>query len=283
MTETGHTNSFEFFPPKTEDGAAKLARVWQELAQLRPEFFSVTFGAGGSTRAGTLATVRSIIGDGHVAAPHLSCVGATPEGVSELLTEYQALGVKRLVVLRGDWPSGAGPAGSGPWRHAADLVAHVRRETGDWFHIEVAAYPEFHPQARSPRDDIAAFGAKIRAGADSAITQFFFNPDAYFRFVDDVRRAQIEVPIVPGVMPISNYSQLRGFTEKCGIEMPRWIDQRLRDFGDDSASIRAFGLDVITRLCERLLEGGAPGLHFYTMNQAAASRTIWERLGLALR
>lgn len=275
------TNSFEFFPPRTPEGAEKLQVVWEELAALRPRFFSVTFGAGGSTRDGTLATVKSLREGAHSVAPHLSCIGATQHEVRELLDQYQALGIRRLVALRGDHPSGAGAFGVGPWRYASDLVAFVRAEKGDAFHIEVAAYPEFHPQSRSPRDDLAAFARKVNAGADSAITQFFFNADAYFRFVDDVRALGVTIPIVPGVMPITNYTQLRGFAEKSGIEMPRWMDERLRGYGDDTASIRAFGLDVTTALCERLLRDGAPGLHFYTMNQTTASKEIWRRLNLS--
>jgi methylenetetrahydrofolate reductase (NADPH) len=275
------THSFEFFPPRTPEGSQKLQSVWGELAVLRPKFFSVTFGAGGSTREGTLATVKALCADGHEVAPHLSCVGASRESVRELLAAYRDMGITRLVALRGDLPSGAGLGGAGSWRHASDLVAFIRSETGRAFHIEVAAYPEFHPQSRSPKEDMAAFARKVKEGADSAITQFFFNPDAYFRFVADVRALGVSIPIVPGIMPITNYMQLRGFAEKSAIEMPRWIDERLRAFGDDTASIRAFGLDVVTALCERLLDGGAPGLHFYTMNQAASCKEIWRRLRLS--
>jgi methylenetetrahydrofolate reductase (NADPH) len=278
--DTKRTFSFEFFPPKTPEGAEKLKGVWRQLKALNPEFFSVTFGAGGSTREGTLATVLSIHEDGLTAAPHLSCVGATLAGVRDLLASYRAIGIRRLVLLRGDLPSGAGPISNGPLKYASDLVRFVREETGDWFHIDVAAYPEFHPQARSPADDLAAFAGKIRAGASSAITQFFFNADAYMRFVDDARKMHVTIPIVPGIMPITNYMQLRSFTEKSAIDMPRWIEQRLRGYGDDSASIRAFGLDVVTELCDRLLKEGAPGLHFYTLNQATASSEIWKRLDL---
>jgi methylenetetrahydrofolate reductase (NADPH) len=274
------TFSFEFFPPRTPEGAHKLKLVWQELAQLNPRFFSVTFGAGGSTREGTLTTVRALRVDGHPVAPHLSCIGAARASVRELLTEYRSLGIGRLVALRGDLPSGAGLSGAEEWRHASDLVAFVRSEAGDTFHIEVAAYPEFHPQARSPKEDLAAFVRKVNAGANSAITQFFYNADAYFRFVEDARSLGATLPIVPGIMPVTNYMQLRGFCEKSAIEMPRWMDQRLRGYGDDSASIRAFGLDVVTTLCERLLAAGAPGLHFYTMNQAASCKEIWRRLRL---
>jgi methylenetetrahydrofolate reductase (NADPH) len=274
------TFSFEFFPPKSPEGAEKLKAVWTQLKQLNPAFFSVTFGAGGSTREGTLATVVDINQDGLNAAPHLSCVGATLAGVRDLLVSYKAMGIKRLVLLRGDLPSGAGPISNGPLKYASDLVRFVREETGDLFHIDVAAYPEFHPQARSPADDLAAFAGKIKAGANSAITQFFFNADAYMRFVDDARKMHVTIPIVPGIMPITNYMQLRSFTEKSAIDMPRWIEERLRGYGDDSASIRAFGLDVVTGLCDRLLSEGAPGLHFYTLNQATASSEIWQRLNL---
>jgi methylenetetrahydrofolate reductase (NADPH) len=283
MNEPKRTFSFEFFPPKTPEGADKLKAVWRQLDTLGPEFFSVTFGAGGSTREGTLATVEAINQEGLSAAPHLSCVGATLFGVRDLLAAYRSLGIKRLVLLRGDLPSGTGPTSDGPLKHASDLVRFVREETGDLFHIDVAAYPEFHPQSRSPAEDLAAFAGKVNAGASSAITQFFFNPDAYMRFVEDVRKLHVTVPIVPGIMPITNYMQLRSFSEKSAIEMPRWIEERLRGYGDDSASIRAFGLDVVTRLCERLLAEGAPGLHFYTLNQATASSEIWRRLDLGAK
>lgn len=279
-TRPENAHSFEFFPPKTPEGAEKLALAWRELALSMPKFFSVTFGAGGSTREGTFETVRALLADGHDAAPHLSCVGASQEGIAELLVRYREMGIRRLVALRGDLPSGAGPAPAPNWRYARDLVEFIRRRSGDWFHIEVAAYPEFHPQARSPREDLTAFALKVSAGADSAITQFFFNADAYLRFVDDVRALGVTIPIVPGVMPITNYTQLRGFAERSAIDMPRWIDERLRGYGDDIASIRAFGLDVTTALCERLLREGAPGLHFYTMNQSGASMAICRRLGL---
>lgn len=279
-TNPNNTHSFEFFPPKTREGADKLSLVWRDLAVLGPKFFSVTFGAGGSTREGTFDTVRALLADGHDVAPHLSCVGASQEGIAELLEQYRAMGIRRLVALRGDLPSGAGPSPAPNWRYARDLVEFIRRQSGDWFHIEVAAYPEFHPQSRSPKEDLMAFAQKVTAGADSAITQFFFNAEAYLRFVDDVRALGLAIPIVPGVMPITNYMQLRGFAERSAIDMPRWIDERLRGYGDDIASIRAFGLDVTTALCERLLREGAPGLHFYTMNQASASLAIWRRLGL---
>jgi methylenetetrahydrofolate reductase (NADPH) len=278
-----NTFSFEFFPPKTSEGAVKLRGVWQTLGALNPLFFSVTFGAGGSTREGTLATVQSLCADALTAAPHLSCVGATPALVRELLDAYRAMGIRRVVALRGDLPSGTGPSGAGALRYASDLVSFVREHSNDWFHIEVAAYPEFHPQAKSAKEDLAAFANKVKAGANSAITQFFFNADAYLKFVEDVGKLGVTVPIVPGIMPITNYMQLKGFAEKAAIDMPRWIEERLRGYGDDSASIRAFGLDVTTALCERLLREGAPGLHFYTMNQAQASAEIWSRLSLSDR
>jgi methylenetetrahydrofolate reductase (NADPH) len=277
---TERTFSFEFFPPKTAEGAERLATVWRQLAPLQPRFFSVTFGAGGSTREGTLATVKALHADGLAVAPHLSCIGASREGVRELLEQYRAMGIGRIVALRGDLPSGSGPSQLGPWRYASDLVEFVRAHSGSTFHIEVAAYPETHPQARSPQADIEAFIAKARAGASSAITQFFYNADAYFRFVDELRARGVDIPVVPGIMPITNYAQLRGFAERSAIELPRWIDMRLRSFGDDIASIRAFGLDVVTALCERLLAAGVPGLHFYTMNQATSSVELWKRLGL---
>jgi methylenetetrahydrofolate reductase (NADPH) len=274
------TFSFEFFPPKTNEGAEKLRQVRSELAALKPKFFSVTFGAGGSTRDGTLTTVAEIAAEGHVAAPHLSCMGSSRAEVRDILAHYRALGIHRVVALRGDMPSGVGPSGFGELRYASELVQFIRAETADWFHIEVAAYPEIHPQARSSDEDLKHFIDKMRAGANSAITQYFFNPDAYFRFVDEVRAAGVEGPIVPGIMPIMNYTQLARFSDACGAEIPRWIKQRLASFGDDQASIRAFGLDVVTALCERLLAGGAPGLHFYTLNQAPAAVEIWRRLSL---
>jgi methylenetetrahydrofolate reductase (NADPH) len=278
-TSPRRTFSVEFFPPKTEEGAAKLRAVRAELALLDPAFFSVTFGAGGSTREGTLATVMEIRAEGRVVAPHISCVGQTTASLRELLRTYREAGIRRVVALRGDLPSGAG-GGAGEFRYANELVGFIRRETGDWFHVEVAAYPEFHPQARSARDDLAAFVRKVNAGANSAITQFFYSADAYHRFVADVAALGCTVPIVPGIMPISNYSQLIGFCEKSRIDMPRWIEERLKGYGDDRESIRAFGLDVVTDLCATLLARGAPGLHFYSMNQATLTRTIWQRLGL---
>lgn len=268
--------SIEFFPPKTPEGAEKLRIARAKLAELNPKYFSVTFGAGGSTQQGTLATVREIQAAGHEAAPHLSCVGATRESIRDVLKQYQDSGIKRVVALRGDLPSGYG--GAGELRYASDLVEFIRQETGDWFHIEVAAYPEMHPQARSPQDDLQAFARKVGAGANAAITQYFYNADAYFQFVDNVRKLGVEVPIVAGIMPITNYMQLMRFSDMCGAEIPRWVRLKLASFGDDSASIKAFGLDVVTGLCERLLAGGAPGLHFYSMNQVAPTTAIWQRL-----
>ena len=270
--------SFEFYPPKTPEGISKLRATWKQLVQLKPDFFSVTYGAGGTTREGTLSTVLEIRGDGCEAAPHISCVASTRDNIREVIEQYKANGIRHIVALRGDLPSGL--AMSGELRYASELVALIREATGDWFHIDVAAYPEYHPQARKPQHDLAAFKAKIDAGASSAITQYFYNPDAYFNFVDQARALGIEVPIVPGVMPINNFSQLARFSDACGAEIPRWIRMKLEGFGDDTASIKSFGLDVVTQLCERLLAGGAPGLHFYTMNMAGPSSTIWQRLGL---
>ena len=269
--------SFEFFPAKTPEGADKLRTVRQQLYARAPQFCSVTYGAGGSTQAGTFAAVREILAEGVQAASHFSCIGATKDSVRAQLAELKAMGVKRLVALRGDLPSGYGLGGE--FHYASDLVAFIRAETGDDFHIEVAAYPEMHPQARSPEADLQAFAAKVRAGADSAITQYFFNADAYSRFVDETRRLGLNIPIVPGIMPITGSTQLMRFSDACGAEIPRWIRLRLSGFGDDSASIRAFGLDVISRLCEQLVAAGAPGLHFYTMNQSTATLAICQRLG----
>jgi methylenetetrahydrofolate reductase (NADPH) len=270
--------SVEFFPPKTPEGVAKLRATRRQLAQLEPAFFSVTYGAGGSTREGTLATVLEMRAEGLEAAPHLSCIGSTRESLREVLGQYRSHGIRHLVALRGDLPSGM--ADGGEFRYASDLVAFVREETGDWFHIDVAAYPEYHPQARSPGDDLMAFKRKVDAGANSAITQYFYNADAYWHFVEDCGALGIDVPIVPGIMPIGSFSKLARFSDACGAEIPRWIRRKLESCGDDSASIRAFGLDVVTALCDRLLAGGAPGLHFYTLNQAALTTTIWQRLGL---
>jgi methylenetetrahydrofolate reductase (NADPH) len=268
--------SIEFFPPKTPEGAEKLRVVRQKLAELNPKYFSVTFGAGGSTQHGTLSTVLEIQAAGHDAAPHLSCVGGTRESVRAILQEFKDKGIRRIVALRGDLPSGYG--GAGELRYASDLVEFIRQETGDWFHVEVAAYPEMHPQARSPQDDLQAFARKVHAGANAAITQYFYNPDAYFQFVDNAHKLGVDVPIVAGIMPITNYTQLMRFSDMCGAEIPRWIRLKLASFGDDSASIKAFGLDVVSGLCEKLLAGGAPGLHFYSMNQAAATTAIWQRI-----
>jgi methylenetetrahydrofolate reductase (NADPH) len=270
--------SFEFFPPKTPEGMEKLRATRRQLAQLNPTFFSVTYGAGGSTREGTLATVLEIIGDGHSAAPHISCVASTRESLREVIRRYREHGIRHIVALRGDLPSGLAVAGE--LRYASDLVRFIREETGDWFRIEVAAYPEYHPQARKPEQDLAAFKTKVAAGANGAITQYFYNADAYFHFVDSARAAGIEVPIVPGIMPINNFSQLARFSDACGAEIPRWLRLKLEGYGDDTASIKAFGLDFVTELCDRLLTGGAPGLHFYTLNQAGPTSTIWQRLGL---
>jgi len=270
--------SFEFFPPKTPEGAEKLRGVRQQLYARAPQFCSVTYGAGGSTQEGTFAAVREILAEGVDAASHFSCIGATRDSVRAQLAQLKAMGVKRLVALRGDLPSGYGIGGE--FHYASDLVAFIRAETGKDFHIEVAAYPEVHPQARSAEADLQAFAAKVRAGADSAITQYFFNADAYQRFVQDARRLGLDVPVVPGIMPITGASQLLRFSDACGAEIPRWIRLRLQGYGDDVASIRAFGLDVVTQLCEQLVRAGAPGLHFYTMNQSAATLAICERLKL---
>jgi methylenetetrahydrofolate reductase (NADPH) len=272
------TYSFEFYPPKTVEGAAKLRHTVQQLGQLKPHFFSVTYGAGGTTREGTLRTVLQIRDDGYAAAPHLSCVASSRDDIRAVIAEYKASGIRHLVALRGDMPSGL--AAAGDFRYASELVAFIREETGDWFHIEVAAYPEYHPQARRAQQDLAAFKAKVDAGADAAITQYFYNPDAYFHFVDEARALGIGVPIVPGIMPINNFSQLARFSDACGAEIPRWMRLKLEGYGDDAASIKAFGMDVVTDLCDKLLSGGAPGLHIYTMNQAGPASTLWQRLGL---
>ena len=270
--------SFEFFPPKTPEGADKLRTVRQQLYALQPQFCSVTYGAGGSTQEGTFATVREILAEGQDAASHFSCIGATRESVRAELAQLQAMGVRRLVALRGDLPSGYGLGGA--FQYASDLVAFIRTETGNVFHIEVAAYPEMHPQARSFEADLQAFATKVRAGANSAITQYFFNADAYSRFVEEAQRLGVHIPIVPGLMPITGASQLLRFSDACGAEIPRWIRLRLQGFGDDTASIRAFGLDVVSQLGEQLLRAGAPGLHFYTMNQSAPTLALCQRLGL---
>jgi methylenetetrahydrofolate reductase (NADPH) len=270
--------SFEFFPPRTPEGVEKLRAARRQLVQLRPAFCSVTFGAGGSTREGTLATVLEIRGEGVEGAPHLSCIGGTASSIRDVLTQYRDHGIRHLVALRGDLPSGTVDAGE--FRYASELVAFIRQQTGDWFHIDVAAYPEVHPQARSAPEDLDAFKRKVDAGADSAITQYFYNADAYSHFVDAAAARGITIPIVPGIMPIGSFTKLARFSDACGAEIPRWIRRRLEGFGDDTASIRAFGLDVVTDLCEMLLARGAPGLHFYTLNQASLTTTIWQRLGL---
>ncbi|MBK6632859.1 MAG: methylenetetrahydrofolate reductase [NAD(P)H] [Betaproteobacteria bacterium] len=270
--------SFEFFPPQTAEGTEKLRITRKQLAQLKPAFFSCTFGAGGSTRDRTLETVLEIQAEGHPAAPHLSCIGSTQENVRAVLERYRAAGIRRIVALRGDLPSGM--ADPGAFRYANELVDFIRAETGDWFHIEVAAYPEYHPQAKSPRDDLENFKRKVDAGANSAITQYFYNADAYEQFVDQAQALGITLPIVPGIMPIANFSKIARFSDACGTEIPRWMRKKFEGFGDDSASVRSFGLDVVTALCERLLANGAPGLHFYTLNQAGLTSTIWQRLGL---
>jgi methylenetetrahydrofolate reductase (NADPH) len=269
--------SFEFFPPNTPVGSEKLKTVVQDLAVVDPEFFSVTYGAGGSTREKTLSTVRDIAALGHEAAPHLSCVGSTRANIAEILATYRAQGIRRLVALRGDLPSGTATAGE--FRYASELIAFIRETQGPDWHIEVAAYPEYHPQQRYARRDLQFFADKVKAGATSAITQFFFNPDAYFHFVDEVRAMGVDVPIVPGIMPIHNYARIAQFAARDGIEIPRWAALKMEGFLDDAASIRAFGLDIVTRLCERLIEGGAPGIHFYTLNQSALSLEICRRLG----
>src|ERR1043166_6667839 len=267
MADPERIFSFEFFPPATPEGAVKLRATREELSKLGPRFFSVTYGAGGSTRDRTLSTVLEIKASGQSAAPHISCIGSTRESVRATLATYREHGIRHLVALRGDLPSGTADAGE--FRYANELVEFIRSETGDWFQIEVAAYPEYHPQARSPNEDLANFKRKIDAGANSAITQYFFNAAGYYRFVDDAHSAGVAVPIVPGIMPILSFSKLARFSDACGAEIPRWIRRKLESFGDDSASIRAFGLDVVTDLCDDLLAHGAPGLHFYTLNQAS--------------
>lgn len=273
-----HNFSIEFFPPKTAEGADKLRATRAKLSELKPKYFSVTFGAGGSTQRGTLDTVVEIMAAGEDAAPHLSCVGGSRDSIRAILAEFKSHNIRRIVALRGDLPSGYGSYGE--YRHASDLVELIRAETGDHFHIDVAAYPETHPQAKSPQADLQAYAAKVKAGANSSITQLFFNADAYFRFVDDARALGADVPVVPGIMPITNSSGLIRFADNTGAEIPRWIRLRLQSFGDDVESIKAFGLDVVSDLCERLKAGGAPGLHLYTMNASAASLSLAKRLGL---
>ena len=268
--------SFEFFPPKTEKGAEKLRTVHTELSKLDPKFFSVTFGAGGSTQERTFGTVKEILDIGSDAAPHLSCVGSTKDDIRAIINGYKEQGVKRIVALRGDLPSGM--VEPGELRYANELVEFIRAETGDAFHLEVAAYPEIHPQAKSAKDDLDNFKRKVDAGANSALTQYFYNPDAYYRFVDDCEKRGVDLPIIPGIMPITNYTNLARFSDACGAEIPRWIRKRLEGFGDDKDSIVAFGEDVVTALCQQLLDAGAPGLHFYTMNQTAPVLAIWQQL-----
>ncbi len=272
--------SIEFFPPQTPEGLEKLRSTRAELAQLNPQFFSVTYGAGGaggSTRERTFAVVKEIAAEGFDAAPHLSCIGSSRESIREILAEYQAAGIRRIVALRGDLPSGM--AETGEFRYANELVEFIRAETGDHFSLEVAAYPEWHPQAKSPKADLDAFARKVKAGANSAITQYFYNADAYFHFVDEAQAIGVDIPIIPGIMPIAGFTKLARFSDACGADIPRWMRKKFESFGDDTASIRAFGLDVVTELCQRLLQGGAPGLHFYAMNQSALTIEICKRLG----
>ncbi|MFC4259144.1 methylenetetrahydrofolate reductase [NAD(P)H] [Marinobacter lacisalsi] len=273
--------SFEFFPPKTDQGKEKLQGVRNRLAEVDPDFFSVTFGAGGSTRDRTIETVLNLHNQGISTAPHLSCVGGTRDTIAELLDIYKESGVNRIVALRGDMPSGMGAAGE--LRYANELVEFIREHSGDTFNLEVAAYPEFHPQARNAEEDLRNFERKVKAGANSAITQYFFNADSYFYFIDRLEKMGITIPVVPGIMPIVNFSSLVRFSDMCGAEIPRWIRKQLESYGDDSDSIKKFGEEVVTRMCERLLAAGAPGLHFYTLNQADASLKIWNNLGLANR
>ncbi len=270
--------SFEFFPPKTNEGMTKLREARKQLAQLNPKFFSVTFGAGGSTRDRTLETVVEIQSEGLEAAPHLSCISSTRDEIREVLDQYKSHGIRHLVALRGDLPSGEASASA--FRYANELVEFIRAETGDWFEIEVAAYPEFHPEAPSAKADLASFKRKVDAGANAAITQYFYNADAYFQFIEQCDAMGVNIPVYPGIMPIYNFAQLSRFSAVCGAEIPRWLRLRMQDYGDDLASVRALGLDVVTELCDRLLAGGIPGLHFYTLNQAGTICTLWDRLGL---
>jgi len=276
------TYSFEFFPSKTIEGTEKLKLVREQLSKLNPEYFSVTFGAGGRTQQGTLEAVMDIQNSGLNAAPHISCIGTSKQDIRKLLETYKNNGIKHLVALRGDLPSAAGSVSKGEFSHANELVNFIREQYDDHFCIEVAAYPEFHPQAKNPQDDLNNFKLKIDAGANSALTQYFFNPDAYFRFIDECEKRNINIPIVPGIMPITNYTQLARFSDMCGSEIPRWIRKRLEAFADDKKSLLAFGEDVITDLCHQLLAAGSPGLHFYTLNQSAATLAIWNNLGLRL-
>ena len=270
--------SIEFFPPQTQDGVEKLRVVREKLATLKPDFLSVTYGAGGSTRERTFSVIKEIAAEGFNAAPHLSCVGSTRDSIREILKDYQSAGIRRIVALRGDLPSGMNQ--SGEFRYANELVEFIRSETGDHFHLAVAAYPEWHPQARTPGDDLKAFARKVKAGADTAITQYFYNADAYFHFVDEARALGVDVPIIPGVMPIAGFSKLARFSDACGAELPRWMRRKFESMGDDTDSIRAFGLDIVTELCERLIAGGAPGLHFYSMNMSGLTLEICQRLNI---
>lgn len=274
------TYSFEFFPPKTDEGKEKLRLVRDELGKLKPKYFSVTFGAGGSTQQGTLETVLDIQQAGFEAAPHISCIGTKKQTIKQLLDTYKTNGIRHLVTLRGDLPSGSGNISGGDFNYANELVSFVREEYGDYFFIEVAAYPEVHPQAKNALTDLDNFKRKVEAGANSALTQYFFNPDAYFRFVEECEKRKVNIPIVPGIMPITNYTQLARFSDMCGAEIPRWIRKRLEAYGDDKPAIKEFGEEVVTDLCHQLLEAGAPGLHFYTLNQSAATMAIWRNLGL---
>jgi methylenetetrahydrofolate reductase (NADPH) len=272
------TYSFEFFPPNTDEGAGKLAVTARELALLKPKFFSVTYGAGGSTQVRTLKAVLDLRAAGYAAAPHISCIGSTRAGLRDTLQQYKDNGIKHVVALRGDLPSGT--AAAGEFQYANELVAFIRKEFGNHFLIEVAAYPEYHPQAKNAQDDLNNFKRKVDAGADSAITQYFYNADCYYHFIEQCEKMGITIPVVPGIMPIGRFSQLARFSDACGAEIPRWIRKKLEGYGDDTDSIRAFGLDVVTKLCEDLLKAGAPGLHFYTMNQSALTTAIWQRLKL---
>ena len=271
--------SIEFFPPLTQEGVEKLRGVREKLASLKPDFLSVTYGAGGSTRERTFSVIKEIAAEGFNAAPHLSCVGSTRESIREILNDYKSAGIRRIVALRGDLPSGMNQ--SGEFRYANELIEFIRAETGDHFHLAVAAYPEWHPQARSPNDDLAAFARKAKAGANSAITQYFYNADAYFHFVDEVRALGVDIPIIPGIMPIVGFSKLARFSDACGAELPRWMRRKFESMGDDVDSIRSFGLDIVTDLCDRLISGGAPGLHFYSMNLSKLTLEIYKRLNIA--
>ena len=281
MTDMNDSNSgthlsFEFFPPNTPEGVAKLRQARRLLCELSPEFFSVTYGAGGSTQEKTVGIIGEIAAEGLQVAPHLSCIGATRTSIAELLDHYREKGIRRLVALRGDLPSGM--VDRGEFRYASDLVAFIRRHSGDWFHIEVAAYPEMHPQATSPEQDLDNFIRKVEAGADSAITQYFYNAAAFFDFVERARARHVTIPIVPGIMPITNFTQLARFSDNCGAEIPRWIRLRLAGFHDDVESLRAFGHEVVTSLCQELVDAKVPGIHFYTLNQAGPSSAIWTAL-----